>query len=55
MKVPSWPEGAPSGFTIAGPNSGTAAITAISADVARRSASSGPLIPLVGMSRAACQ
>ena len=36
MKVPSLPEGAPRGFTIDSPNSGTAATTAISADVARR-------------------
>lgn len=55
MKVWSWPDGAPRGFTSPRPNSRTAPITASRAEVARRSASSGPLIPLVGISRAGCQ
>ena len=37
------------------PNSLTATNTASSADVARRSCSSAPLMPDVGISRASCQ
>jgi hypothetical protein len=55
MKVSRAPAGAPRGAVIARPNSFTEVITARSADVARRSCSSAPLIPDVGMSRAACQ
>ena len=55
MKVSTVPAGAPSGPVNARPNSRTAVITASSADVARRSCSSAPLIPDVGISRAWCQ
>jgi len=53
--VESQVAGAPNGFVIARPNSFTADITASNAEVARRSASSAPEIPLVGMSRLCCQ
>src|SRR5690554_7498369 len=55
MNVSSFPAGAPSGPVSARPNSFTDAMTARSAEVARRSCSSAPLIPDVGMRRAACQ
>ena len=55
MYVSTGPAGAPNGAVTARPNSRTADITASRADVARRSCSSAPLMPDVGISRASCQ
>jgi hypothetical protein len=55
MKVSTLPAGAPRGRIRPRPKSRTALITASSADVARRSCSSAPLIPDVGINLAACQ
>src|SRR4051812_31463692 len=55
MKVCTLPAGAPSGCSSDRPNSRTAVMTASKAEVARRSCSSAPLMPDVGISRASCQ
>jgi hypothetical protein len=55
MKHSMWPTGPPIRVVSVRPNSFTADTTASNADVARRSCSSAPLIPDVGISRAACQ
>lgn len=55
MKVLIVPAGAPSGLMMVSAKSRTAPITASNADVARRSASSWPLMPLVGIRRVGCQ
>ncbi len=55
MKVSTGPAGAPYGWVNDLPNSRTAVMTASRAEVARRSCSSAPLMPDVGMSRAASQ
>jgi hypothetical protein len=46
---------APRGLVIAMPNSLADCIAASRAEVARHSASSAPVMPLVGISRAGCQ
>ncbi len=54
MKVSIVPAGAPNGRNKSNPKSLTIGSTARSADVARVSCSSGPVIPEVGMSLAGC-
>src|SRR3954451_1131378 len=54
MKQVNDPAGAPNGLRNARPNSLTAPSTASSADVARLSCSSAPLIPEVGINLASC-
>src|SRR4051812_20555861 len=55
MNVSTNPADAPRRPVTDRPNSRTDASTASSADVPRRSCSSGPVIPEVGINRAACQ